>query len=60
MKRAIIWTIVLLVVVDLATVFAGFGIRLKENPCTHLTGIGIVANYVTKDCHRFRWELAIP
>jgi hypothetical protein len=59
MLRKIFWAIAILVVADLATVFGGYGIRLKETPCTHLTGIGIFVNYVTKDCHKFRWELAI-
>jgi hypothetical protein len=60
MRRKIIWTVVILVLADLATVFAGYGIRLKEHPCTHLTGIGIAVNYVTKDCQRFRWWIGVP
>ena len=60
MKRAIIGTVVLSVVVDLALVLGQYGIRLKEKPCTHLTGIGIYINYETDVCPRFRWHLAIP
>jgi hypothetical protein len=60
MRRKIIWAIVILAVVDIASVLAGYGIRLKEHPCTHLTGIGIAVNYVAKDCARFHWHFAIP
>jgi hypothetical protein len=60
MIRKILWVIAILFVVDLATVLGGYGIRLKEKPCTHLTGMGINVNYVTQDCARFRWSFAIP
>jgi hypothetical protein len=60
MIRRIVLAVVILVVADIATVVAGLGIRLKEQPCTHLTGIGVVVNYVIKDCQKFRWLLAIP
>ena len=60
MKRKIIWTVAILATADIATVLAGYGIRLEEQPCTHFTGIGVVVNYVIKDCARYRWYLAIP
>ena len=60
MKRKVIWTIIILVLVDLWSVYEGYGIRLKSAPCTHLTGLGISINYVTKDCERFHWYRAIP
>src|SRR5690348_8208283 len=58
MIRKIVLAAVIVAVADIASVLGGYGIRIKERPCTHLTGIGIIVNYVASDCRSFRWELA--
>lgn len=59
MIRKIVLAVVILAVADIAIALAGYGIRLKERPCTHLTGIGITVNYLARDCRKFRWELGM-
>jgi len=61
MRRTLIWIVGILVVANLGLLISGYGIRLKETPCTHFIGFVMVANYVTHDCPRFgKWHLAIP
>lgn len=45
----------------LGLLLSGYGIRLKEHPCTHFIGFITIGNYVTHNCPRFgKWELAVP
>lgn len=60
MKRALLIAIALLVLPNLALLLTGYGIRIREKPCTHYIGFFTYENYIAKVCPRFgKWELAM-
>ncbi|HKB95803.1 MAG TPA: hypothetical protein VKB94_03075 [Rhizomicrobium sp.] len=53
MKRALIWIVGILVAANLGLLFSGYGIRLKEKPCTYFIGFIAMGNYLRHDCPKF-------
>jgi hypothetical protein len=53
MKRALACILVVTIATALGLLFSGYGIRVKEKPCTYFIGIGTMANYLRHDCPKF-------
>jgi hypothetical protein len=53
MKRVILVSLAVLVVANVALLWSGYGIRVKEKPCTYFVGFITMANFLRHDCPRF-------
>lgn len=56
LRRTIRWTFAILAVLEVITLVGGYGLRLSEKPCAHLTGFGVVVTYFRTACPEFKWH----